>query len=320
MAQEITVNQLLAKQHEESQATLRITTKAFEDLNTQIGLVNSSLLTQGALNEVPEFSGKSKVTDWIQDLEKCQSIHGLSDKDTCQLTWKKARGTVSQLIGRVITEKPTTTFEELKALLEEEYGNIVDKQQAFIQLANIRQGRGEDISSYTERMCQLANRAYGNNWRTVPNEFIEGQLVSIFMEGLQSHDVKMRIYRKQVKKFDDAVQLAKADDLAKKRFPGAFSARQRNEGHFPLRQREVEPMEVDHRRIRGCYQCGGPHRQRDCPKNKSRPTKVQLVHNRDGGFDKRRQWLKEEDWKYRRCYTCHQAGHFVAQCKLNQSN
>ena len=40
---------------------------------------------------------------------------------------------MSQLIGRVITEKPLTTFEEPKALLEVEYGNIVDKQQAFIQ-------------------------------------------------------------------------------------------------------------------------------------------------------------------------------------------
>ena len=68
MAQEITVNQLLAKQHEEAQAALKLTTKAFEDLNAQIGLVNSSLLTQSALNEVPEFSGKGKVTEWIQDI------------------------------------------------------------------------------------------------------------------------------------------------------------------------------------------------------------------------------------------------------------
>ena len=108
MAQEITVNQLLAKQHEEAQAALKITTKAFEDLNAQIGLVNSSLLTQSALNEVPEFSGKGKVTEWIQDIEKCQSIHGISDTHTCQLAWKKSRGVVSQLIGRVITEKSLT--------------------------------------------------------------------------------------------------------------------------------------------------------------------------------------------------------------------
>ena len=141
------------------------------------------------MNEATEFSGKGKVTEWILDIEKFKSIHGLSDKDTCQLAWKNARGTVSQ---RVIAEKPLTTFDELKALFEVEYGNIVDKQQAFIQLINIRQVREEDISIYTERMYQLANRAYGNNWRTVPNEFIEGQLVGIFMEGLQSHEVKMR--------------------------------------------------------------------------------------------------------------------------------
>ena len=49
MAQGITVLQLLANQHEEAQATIRVSTKAFEDLKTQMGLVNSSLLTQSAL-------------------------------------------------------------------------------------------------------------------------------------------------------------------------------------------------------------------------------------------------------------------------------
>ena len=138
-----------------------------------------------------------------------------------------------------------------------------------MKLTGVRQGREEGISSYVERMLRLANQAYGPNWRNDPRDFIEDQLVSIFMEGLRSNDLKMRIYRKQVREIDEAIEIAKTEDLSKKRFPWASSSRQRNE----------EAMEVEHNRRRGCFKCGGPHQSSECHEVKDSQRKVQVVED-----------------------------------------
>ena len=173
----VTINELLTRHHEQTLHSHRENKQVFEELNEQIRRVSSSLLTQGALNSVPVFSGKEDFAEWLQSIEKCQSIHGLSDKDSCQLMWAKAKGTVSCLIGRVLREQPETTFKDLKTILKKEYGKTVDRQQGFIQLTNIRQGREEDITSYTERLVLLANQAYGEDWKSDKNECVEEQLV-----------------------------------------------------------------------------------------------------------------------------------------------
>ena len=295
MAQEITVSQLLEHQHTQVTEVQKQSARVLETIRSQLEKVNGSLLTHGALSTVSEFSGKERFTDWMQEIEKCKLIHGLSDKDTCQLAWAKTKGTVSRVVGRMIDEKADLTFSDLKKMLEREYGDIIDKQQAFMKLTGVRQGREEGISSYVERMLRLANQAYGPNWRNDPRDFIEDQLVSIFMEGLRSNDLKMRIYRKQVREIDEAIEIAKTEDLSKKRFPWASSSRQRNE----------EAMEVEHNRRRGCFKCGGPHRSSECHEVKDSQRKVQVVEEK----------VLEQDRKYRRCFNCHKPGHFAVKCK-----
>ena len=311
------MSQLLQMHHEEAQQVQKQSAEAFEKLSVQLGKVTGSLLTQGALNSVSEFSGKEKFSDWIQQVEKCRLIHGLTEHDACQLVWAKSKDTVSRLVGRALKEKPETTFNELSALLEREYGDIVDKQQAFIKLTSVRQYRDEDMSSYVERLLQLADRAYGSGWRDDPRDYIEDQLVSIFMEGLRSQELKMRIYRKQVREIDEAIKIAKAEDFSKKRFPGVFTPRQRNDGVAQGRRHE-EAMEVEHNRRGGCFNCGGPHRRQDCREREFRQKRVQAVQSQNRGQDDER--LRQEDWRQRRCFNCHQVGHYAARCRQKRLN
>ena len=317
---EVTVSDLLKLHHEEAQEMQRQSVKAFESLNAQLGVVNGCLLTQGALGSVSEFTGKENFYEWIQEIEKCRKIHGLNENNTCQLVWAKTKGTVSQLVGRILKQTPDTTFSQLKGVLEREYGNIIDKQQAFIQLTTVRQGTNENVTSYVERLLCKADRAYGDNWRNDPRDFIEDQLVSIFMEGLRSHEIKTKIYQQNVREIDEAIRIAKSYDLCKKRFPTTFSQTHRNEPMVQGRQRNEMPMEVDHSRRLACYNCGGPHRQRECRERSVRQKKVHVVENQRRGQDTRRNWTKEEDRKYRRCYICHQVGHFAAQCRQKYLN
>ena len=322
----------------------RQNTEVFSALGTQLGKMNASLVTQGAMSGVSEFSGREKVTDWILEIDKCQSIHRLSDADTCQLAWAKSRGNASRQIGRKLKENPELEWAELKSGLEQEYGRIVDNQQAFVLLTNVKQGKEEAVSSFMERFLALTSRAYGEDWRTTQTELVQEQLVTLFMEGLRSQDIKLRIYRKQVKKVDEAINIAKAEELAKKRFPGDNTPRSRQE----------EEMEVDHHRRAGCFQCGGPHGQRNCPRNGREDKRIHAVVSQrldkgdrnpnsgrlEGG--KRRMgrrydtasngWndqrgrnqdssrIAEDDRRYRRCFFCHQPGHYRFQCKARTLN
>ncbi len=301
----MTVNQLLSMQHEQISAVLQQIgaqgATANRTMENKLGQVSQTMLRIGAMGRLPTFSEKGKVTDWIQEMDKCRSIYELTDSDTCQLAWEKTSGTVSRLVGRKLQENPRLTWTELKELLETEYGTVVDRQQAFINLTGVRQQREEGVAGYTERFLTMTGKAYGDDWRTEMTPLVEGQLVSIFMEGLRSRELKLRMYRKGTKTINEAIAVAKSEDLSKKRFPG-MSWRGTSD--------EEEPMDVDKVRRGGCFQCGGPHRSKDCGQERTlqRPRRVRAVESRAP-----RQL--EEDRRYRRCFRCHQAGHFRAQCR-----
>ena len=305
MADEVTINQLLSMQHEQISAVLQqigvqnaTATSTMEDKLSQ---VSQTMLRIGAMGRLPTFSEKGKVTDWIQEVDKCRAIYNLTDGDTCQLAWEKTSGTVSRLVGRKLKENPRFTWAELKELLETEYGTVVDRQQAFINLTGVRQQKEEGVAGYTERFLAMTGKAYGEEWRSEITPLVEGQLVSIFMEGLRSRELKLRMYRKGTTTINEAIAVAKSEDLSKKRFPG-MSWRRASD--------EEEPMEVDKVRRGGCFQCGGPHRSKDCRQQRTlqRPQRVQAIDNRAP-----RQL--EEDRLYRRCFRCHKVGHFRAQCR-----
>ena len=217
------------------------------------------------------------------------------------------------LIGRTLEENPQVTWEKLKAILEQVFGQIIDRGQAFTKLTSIRQGRDEDICAYVERTLHLADKAYGQDWKTTENAVVQSQLTSIFMEGLRSPELKLRIYRQNVSKIEDAIQIAKADDLSRKRFPNAF----------PGLRRVEEPMEVGRHRRGGCFNCAGPHSTRECPQHLTTPPirgqrpprNVRVVQNSTTHRQESTESLREADRRYRRCFRCHRAGHFSAQCK-----
>ena len=119
---------------------------------------------------------------------------------------------MSRYVGRKLGEDPTVSWKSLREILETEYGTVIDRQQAFISLTGIRQHREESISAYTEKFLALAGRAYGEGWREPASELIQQQMVSIFMEGLRSVDLKLRIFRKRITKIDAAIEVAKSED------------------------------------------------------------------------------------------------------------
>ena len=315
MTEPMSIHELLDRQHNQIVEAHKLTADAFLDVHSQLGAVSGALMTQGALNNISEFTGKERLSQWLQQINKFGKINGLSDKSICQLSWAKSKGTVSSLIGRKLEEDSGISWAQLKEVLKKEYGEIVDTQQAFAKLASIRQGRDEEMTAYVERMLQLVDQAYGADWKAEINAVIESQLVAIFMEGLRSMDLKLRIYRKNVVKIDEAIRLAKAEDLSRKRFPAAFP------GPFPAARRIETPMEIDRMRRPVCGKCQGSHPTKDCRRQPARagpaqmlPQRVRTVRNSEKVSRPKDSYEKELDKKYGRCFHCHQTGHYWVSC------
>ena len=308
-----TVQEILSEQHNQTLFAHDKSAQAFSALSTQVGALSTALLAQGAFTSVPVFSGKGNIEDWLAEIDKSSKINGLDDHNTCLLAWSKSRETASLIIGRRLEENPQISWKELRGSLEQNFGQIIDRGQAFTKLTSIRQSREEDISSYIERTMYLADKAYGQDYKDGNNAIVQSQLTSIFMEGLRSPELKLRIYRQNVSKIEEAIQIAKADDLSRKRFPNAF----------PSPRRVEEPMEIGRHRRGGCFHCGGPHPTRECrrramtPPNEGQrpPRNVREIRYTPNYNQNSEEVLREEDRRHKRCFRCHRPGHFFAQCK-----
>ena len=118
----------------------------------QLQSIASSVIMQEALQTISVFSGTENVTNWISELEKVKVIHNLADRAINQLAWSRSKGAASIHVGRMLREQPELTWENLQSDLERVYGTVVDPQQAFAIIKNLKQMREENITAFSERL------------------------------------------------------------------------------------------------------------------------------------------------------------------------
>ena len=164
----------------------------------------------------------------------------------------------------------------------------------------------------------MADRVYGVNWKETGGAMVNQQLNSIFLDGLRSLELKARLFEKGLATFAETVKEAKKEDVTRKRF------------HSSIMEEE---MKVNHRRPRGPYGRTGPHWARHWPNQKqTKPvSRVRMVWNKETQQQQeKRDWrhktesrrigahpdrVNKEDREQGRCFKCHMAGHFIAQCR-----
>ena len=280
--------QFLASQAEIHQANML--------LHTDLQSVGAAVLTQSALSSVPLLTNQANISAWLEDIDKHVAVHGLNDAAVVNLAWARCKGTISSFIRRYREEHSTVSWSLLKSELVREFGDEVDEEQAISKFTSLRQRKDEDITSYTERLLKLGRRAYRTEWNST--ELHKKQAKAVFMDGLRSLELKKEIYGKKPETLEAAIELAKADDMANRRFDCKSEASHRHE----------VPMEVEHQRHHRCFHCGGPHSARQCRKGvntvRSQPRLTQL----------------EKDRRERLCYICHKPGHFAAACRSRPRN
>jgi hypothetical protein len=111
---------------------------------------------------------------------------------------------------------PRDSWEEIKEQLIARFGETTDHRQSFFILRNRRQKSDETIQAFSDELFTLSRKAYPN--LRGHEAFIETELIEIFIDGLRSPELQLKLLRESPRTLMDAVKIALAENDVLKRW------------------------------------------------------------------------------------------------------
>lgn len=205
--------------------------------------LSTSVVDQGISQVVQTFDGQPKnFREWIQSIEKYGRLRNLPDARLKLVAFQSSKGVVSGCIQRFITNNDQMTWGELKRELSSKFSDVNDAHHAMSVLRSMKQGHGENIQSFAEKLMAMAEIAFNGQG----GQAVDRQLVDIFVDGLSSDTLKLTILRRNPDNLQGAINIATTEQNLKKR----VGLSGRYEHHD-----KPTPMEVDHSRPLKCFKC-----------------------------------------------------------------
>ena len=96
------------------------------------------------------------------------------------------------------------------------FGETTDPRQSFFILRHRRQKPDETIQAFSDELFTLSRKAYPN--LRAHEAFIETELVEIFINGLRSPELQLKLLRDNPRTLMDAVKIALVEHDILKRF------------------------------------------------------------------------------------------------------
>ena len=158
---------------------------------------------------------------------------------------------------------------------------------ALLLLRQVTQIQGESIQTYSEKILFLAEKAYNNQGGNV----VERQLIDIFVDGLITDQLKMKILRDQPDTLQGAVATCTNEQNLQTRVQvarhGSYSTHTPMEVDHSRGQRykygdKFKKVNTSNRPIK-CWTCGQMgHISRDCKAKEERRLPMGLWQSRHG--------------------------------------
>ncbi len=217
----------------------------FRELAEQMRNVVSTLSAQGVSQIVPNCNGDPKMfREWANALDKYAQLAHLDDNSRKLTALQMSSGCVAGHIKRWMMAYPNGRWDLLRRDLALRFSDVANPQYALAMLRRTKQNHGESISSYAERILSLAEEEFGG----ATNREVDRQLIDVFVDGLISDQLKMKILRDNPHTLQAAIVIT-TNELNLKNRVALCTSKQ-----IPP-QRNVEPMEIDLSRRLKCYKC-----------------------------------------------------------------
>ena len=172
----------------------------------------------------------------------------------------RSKGPTSDFIDRFLRERPQAAWGEMKQELTVRFAEIVDPQHALTLLRKIKQRPKESVQLFAERLLTLSEDAFDRDGAGTLGMGAEQQLVAYFIDGLSDYYLKAKILLENAATFRAAVTCATNEQNVQDRIQLRLGK--------PVREKERVNGFQGHMRPLRCFKCGGPHKARDCRKNR----------------------------------------------------
>ena len=159
---------------------------------------------------------QANLRNWLTEVEKFAYINRIDENATKLIAYQSARGKCSEFLQIVFQEYPRDSWEEIKEQLIARFGETTNPRKSFFILRHRRQKPDETIQAFSDELFTLSRKAYPN--LRGHEAFIETELVEIFINGLRSPELQLKLLRDNPRTLMDAVKIALVEHYILKRF------------------------------------------------------------------------------------------------------
>ncbi|KAK6173621.1 hypothetical protein SNE40_017038 [Patella caerulea] len=218
-------NQLLTNLNTDAQIPSQLLSKNFQDIKLE-------LRAQNILSQIKSFSGEGykRFSEWLKELEQARMLISADNKRMIALALQTSTAMAGEFITRYVREHPGSTWDRLKEVLKNRFGDYTDAQCALQKLKKLKQGQGETEQCFGDRIKSLSEEAY--SYEHLKISIVQSILVDIFIDGVRDDRTVNKLIRDTPTTLDVALEKAISDQLT----PRAFQLRRRV---------FEEPMEID---------------------------------------------------------------------------
>ena len=187
-----------------------------------IGSTVQSLLLewrlQGLSAQVKPFSGESakNLRSWLRDMARIGLTLHNDDEKLKVLAVQTLKGSASDFVSRILRANPGTSWDHLRTQIVNRFSDLSDSQYALVTLRRLRQNPSESVQSYSEKLLELAEEAF--NTLDLSNQYIQRQLIDIFIQGVRDDRVARKVIARQPATLDQALRLATEEQLTSRTF------------------------------------------------------------------------------------------------------
>ena len=193
--------------------------------------VVQEIRAQGLTQHVRTFNGESstKFHDWARDMD---SIYCTTDDERMRLlVTRTLSGPAGKFACRLINDKPSISWKELRNKLRERYSELQDPYCAQMKLRQLKQHSGELVQNFSERIQALAHEAFDD----IASSEAQRLLIEVFQKGVADDRLARSLIRKRFDKLQDAVDFACTEQQTDRTFEMCRGSTSRLD----------EPMEID---------------------------------------------------------------------------
>lgn len=247
--------------------------------------VMQNLTQMLASGQIVSFKEDLKLfKKWIKSLQKFALLERVEPEKLKLFAFRASTGAVSDFIQRYLNAEPNATWEALKNELAQRFAEITDSQHILSLLRGIRQAEKENVQIFAKRLLSLAEQAPG---------VTEEQLVGIFVDGLYSDKLRLKVMRDDPKTIAAAIKSARQEYTLQQRF-----YLRTGRDYFAPQSSCGEPMEIDHYRPNQNKRPFGEKRYLPRPKHQ-KVSAVEVRYNKEIV-----------------CWNCHKKGHIRHKLSL----